>query len=151
MTRVADLPIRSGPHPSSARRTTHNDIGLARIRRVVDDFYDRIQRHPRLSEPFRVVEDWASHKARLTHFWWLSLGGEAYASYEYRVGAKHATVGINDELVDAWLALFRTTLDDHLPEALADAWFQRAARMGDSLRMLGAFYAKRAATHSIST
>ncbi len=144
MSGVADLPIHSARHPGDTRRTTHDDIGLARIRRIVDVFYDRVRRHPCLAEPFLMVEDWPSHKARLTHFWWLSLGGEAYAPYQYRVGAKHATVGISDELVDEWLALFRVTLDEHLPKALADAWFHRASRMGDSLRMLSEFYAQRA-------
>jgi len=151
VSRASDLPIHSAPHPAGKRRTTHDEIGLARIRRVVDDFYDRIQRHPKLAVPFGIVEDWPSHKARLTHFWWLSLGGEAYAPYAYRVGAKHATVGISNELIDEWLTLFRVTLDEHLPKALADAWFQRASRMGDSLRMLSTFYAQRAAAQQPST
>lgn len=143
MSEIDCLPIHAARHANAARRSTHSDIGLSRMRRVVDDFYDRVQRHPTLAEPFGAVADWPTHKARLTHFWWLSLGGDAYAPYAYRVGAKHADVGVTSALVDDWLVLFRTTLDDHLPPPLAQAWFQRARRMGDSIRLLSTFYEQR--------
>ncbi len=121
------------------QRDTHDQIGHERIQAVVDDFYDRIQRHPTLAEPFRRVTDWPGHKARLTHFWWLSLGGERYRDDEFRVGPAHMSLGITDPLVDDWLALFRAVLDDHLPADLADAWFARAEHMGRSIRMLAQF------------
>lgn len=140
MVQLNDIPILSANSGATRQRETHARIGLETVRAVVDDFYDRIQRHPTLAERFAVVEDWDEHKARLTHFWWISLGGQAYAPYRYRIGEKHAPVGVTHALVDDWLALFRTTLDDHLPTHLADAWIERAERMGDSLRMLSDFY-----------
>lgn len=124
-------------------RDTHERIGLGRIAAVVDDFYERVRSHPTLAVPFAPVGDWPDHKARLTHFWWIGLGGRAYADYRYDIGRKHAPVGVTPALIDDWLTLFRATLDDHLPRALADAWFIRAQRMGDSLRLLTEFYARK--------
>lgn len=120
-------------------RRTHEAIGREAIARVVDDFYDRIQRHPTLAEPFQRVQDWPEHKARLTHFWWISLGGERYRDDQYRVAPAHLPLGITDELVDDWLALFRETLSRHLEPELAEAWYARAAHMGRSIRMLSYF------------
>lgn len=120
-------------------RNTHEAIGLAAMAAVVDDFYDRIQAHPTLAEPFERIDDWPEHKARLTHFWWLSLGGKAYRDDQYRVGPLHMSLGINDELVDDWLALFNQVLHEHLDPELAQAWYQRAANMGRSIRMLASF------------
>lgn len=120
-------------------RNTHEAIGRDTVAAVVDDFYDRVQRHPTLAEPFLRVSDWPEHKARLTHFWWISLGGDAYRDDEYRVGPAHIGMGVPPELVDDWLALFRATLDAHLPPELADPWFDRARNMGRSIRMMLAY------------
>ena len=137
----AEVPVSEINRP----RTTHRLIGHEVMTSVVDDFYDRIQRHPRLAEPFGIVDDWVEHKARLVHFWWVSLGGAPYADYRYRVAEKHLAVGITSELVDDWLELFHITLHEHLPPEPAALWFQRAQRMGRSLRMLNEFYSRKAA------
>jgi len=140
MNDIHDIPIRSTRTSAERQRQTYALIGWPAVRAVVDDFYDRIQWHPTLAQPFAVVTDWEHHKARLTHFWWISLGGDAYAPYRYRIGEKHAPVGVTHALIDDWLTLFRRTLEDHLPPDLAGLWFERAQRMGDSLRMLSDFY-----------
>ncbi|MDN5848337.1 MAG: group III truncated hemoglobin [Nitrococcus sp.] len=119
------------------QRDTHTAIGLEAICQVVDDFYNRIQRHPTLAEPFTRVTDWPEHKARLSHFWWISLGGERYRDDHYRVASTHLPIGISDALVDDWLALFQSTLKEHLESELAAQWYQRAEHMGRSIRMLG--------------
>lgn len=111
----------------------HDLIGLSAIAAVVDDFYGRIQRHPTLAEPFQRIADWPEHKARLTHFWWCSLGGKRYREDRYRVAPLHAELNVTRTQVNDWLALFRQTLSDHLPAELAAAWFRRAALMGRSL------------------
>lgn len=117
-------------------RDTYALVGRAKIAAVVDDFYERVRRHPSLAESFGIVTDWAEHKARLTHFWWLSLGGPAYRQDRYRVAEKHMSVGVTPALVADWLDLFRATLADHLPQDLTDAWYGRAANMGASLSLL---------------
>jgi len=45
-------------------------IGKPSVDKVVDDFYNRIQIHSTLSEPFSIVSHWDEHKVKL-----LSSGG----------------------------------------------------------------------------
>ncbi|MGA7802153.1 MAG: group III truncated hemoglobin [Gammaproteobacteria bacterium] len=135
------MPSQDG---AAFRRQTHERIGHDRVAAVVDDFYERVQAHPALAVPFLMVNDWALHKARLTHFWWVALGGRRYRPDRYDVAGKHLAVGVNDALVDDWLALFDATLRDHLPPELAHAWLERARLMGVSVRQTTAFYARKA-------
>lgn len=114
-------------------------IGRATVEAVVADFYARVREHPQLSIPFARVKDWAAHEAHIAHFWWTSLGGERYREADYRVGPKHADVGVTTPLMQHWLGLFRATLDAHLPPDLAAPWFERALKIGESLLLLTQF------------
>jgi hemoglobin len=109
------------------------DIGRERVARVVDVFYERIQTHPSLKKPFAVVHDWPAHKAILTHFWWVSLGGKRYLDYSYAVARKHHESGFTPELLVDWLALFRDVIMSELPPELAAGWMTRAEVIGQSL------------------
>ncbi|AEK57966.1 MULTISPECIES: group III truncated hemoglobin [Acidithiobacillus] len=111
-------------------------IGLPTIRAVVDDFYERIQHHPTLAEPFSVVADWDLHKERLTHYWWTVMGGLPYRDFRYALGDKHAPLGLSNALVDDWLALFQETMTDHLEPDLARRWQGMAQGIGESLRLM---------------
>ena len=111
-------------------------IGADKVRHVVSDFYDSVQRHVTLRVPFGSVHDWAEHKAHLAHFWWVTLGGKPYRDKPYRVADKHAAAGFTPELLVDWLALFRETLAAHLPDHLAEHWYARAANIGRSLVLM---------------
>ena len=113
-----------------------HDIGRDRVAETVAAFYSQVRQHPTLSVPFARVQDWPHHLEILTHFWWVTLGGERYLDYSYQVPSKHAEAGFTPALLADWLALFRQTLDAHLPQDQADAWFARAERIGTSLKML---------------
>ncbi len=108
-------------------------IGRERVTRVVDIFYDRIQQHPTLATPFQRVHDWPAHKAILTHFWWVTLGGKRYMDYPYMVARKHEEAGFTPALLQEWLTLFRTTVQEEIPATLAAGWMERAERIGESL------------------
>ncbi|HEY9102841.1 group III truncated hemoglobin [Chitinimonas sp.] len=115
------------------------EIGHSAVAGVVSDFYDRVVRHPSLAQPFAVVEDWPLHKSHLTHFWWVTLGGERYLDYQYNVPPKHEAAGFTPALLTEWLDLFRTVVRAHLSEALADRWIERAERIGLSLKAMHEF------------
>lgn len=121
-------------------RNENELIGLDAIRVVVDEFYNRIQVHPTLAEPFEIIEDWPEHKEKLAHFWWLSLGGEPYANFQYDVGPKHMVLPINDSHVDEWLDLFYEVMAKHIPEEHAEAWHFRARNMGRAIRMMVSYH-----------
>ena len=116
-----------------------HQLGLDTVSRVVSDFYDEIQRHPTLRVPFGIVHDWTEHKQHLAHFWWVTLGGKPFRDQPYRVADKHAAAGFTPALLVDWLALFRETLAKHLPEALAEQWYARAANIGRSLEYMHEF------------
>ena len=120
-----------------------NEIDLATVAGVVSDFYDRVQRHPNLAAPFSIVMDWPEHKAHLTHFWWVTLGGRRYRDKPYKVAEKHATAGFTPALLLEWLALFKDTLNAHVAADLADAWYARAEHIGRSLTLMHEFQARR--------
>jgi hemoglobin len=117
-------------------RDIAHEIGRDRVAETVAAFYSRVRQHPQLSVPFARVQDWPHHLEILTHFWWVTLGGERYLDYSYQVPGKHAEAGFTPELLVDWLALFRRTLDEYLPAEQADAWFARAEKIGTSLKLL---------------
>lgn len=119
--------------PVRTRRPGAERIGLAAIREVVDRFYERIQCDPVLASRFATVADWDTHKARLTHFWWVALGGPAYAPYRYRVVEKHRDIGVTRVEIERWLEIFSECVQTQLPESLATCWLHRARAMGASL------------------
>lgn len=121
--------------PQNMRDIAH-EIGRDRIAEVVAAFYSAVRQHPTLSVPFARVHDWPAHLEILTHFWWVTLGGERYLDYSYQVPAKHAEAGFTPELLQDWLALFQTTLTSHLPPDQAVPWIERARKIGTSLNLL---------------
>jgi hemoglobin len=117
-------------------RDISSHIGLDKVKAVIGDFYDRVQEHPTLRRPFEIVDDWEEHKAHLSHFWWVTLGGRPYRNKPYQVAHKHAMAGFSPELLVDWLNLFRATLNSHLPADTAEEWFARAANIGRSLKLM---------------
>ena len=110
-----------------------HEIGLCRIAKVVDEFYSRVQKHPTLQEPFRVVGNWGDHRARLTYFWWMVLGGKGLGSLHLDVVSKHVRAGFTVELLSDWLTLFREVVHSIVPRDMASAWMDRATRLGKTL------------------
>lgn len=113
-----------------------HQIGRERVAEVVAAFYAQVRVHPTLSVPFARVTDWPHHLEILTHFWWVSLGGERYLDYSYEVPRKHAEAGFTPDLLQDWLALFQQTLLEHLSPELAVPWIERARKIGTSLKLL---------------
>jgi hemoglobin len=120
-----------------------NELGLTAVGRVVSEFYDRVQQHQALAEPFSIVHDWTEHKAHLTHFWWVTLGGKRYREQPYSVAQKHAAAGFTPALLVEWLALFKQTLNAHLPREYAEEWYARAVHIGRSLVLMHEFHCRK--------
>ena len=120
-----------------------NHIGRDKLHAVVTDFYDRVQLHPALSQPFSIVTDWSHHKEHLAHFWWVTLGGERYRDEPYSVAEKHALAGFTPALLQDWLALFKQVLSSHLSAEHAEEWYARAETIGRSLVFMHEFRARK--------
>ena len=109
------------------------------IRRLLDLFYGRVRRDPLLGPVFaRAVgttdAEWAPHLARLRDFW----SSVMLASGRYRgdpFSAHLRLPGIEPAMFDRWLALFGEACAEVFEPAVADAFRERAGRIGRSLRM----------------
>ena len=117
-------------------RDIAHEIGREKVAEVVAAFYAQVREHPALSVPFARVHDWPHHLEILTQFWWVTLGGERYLDYSYQVPSKHAEAGFTPTLLKDWLSLFEQTLKNSLPPAQAQAWLERAQKIGTSLSLL---------------
>ena len=111
-------------------------IGMDTVKGVVVEFYSRVRAHPQLSVPFLRVHDWPAHIHILTHFWWVTLGGNRYLSHNYEVAQKHEKAGFTPALLVEWLTLFTQTVQSAVPPELAVPWLDRAQRMGKSLTLM---------------
>jgi hemoglobin len=114
-------------------------VGLERVGQVVANFYAAVREHPTLKTPFERVTDWRQHECILTHFWWVTLGGERYLEYRYRVAERHMAAGFTPALLEDWHGLFARTVKASLPPELAEAWLERARNIGASLVMMHAW------------
>lgn len=103
------------------------------INRVVSAFYAKVEVDRYLRGPFNVVSDWPHHIERLTHFWWVRLGGKPYMEASYNPIQKHFETGFSEELLDVWLTLFKEILDKNLTSDQAQLWFSFAQQMGAAL------------------
>jgi hemoglobin len=117
-------------------RDIAHEIGRDKVAEVVAAFYAQVRQHPTLSVPFARVQDWPHHLEILTHFWWVTLGGQRYLEYSYEVPSKHAEAGFTPALLKDWLGLFQHTLECMLPAEQAQAWLERAQKIGTSLSLL---------------
>ncbi len=117
-------------------RDVAEEIGHERVARVVEQFYAAVRQHPALGVPFGHVTDWTTHEHKLTHFWWVSLGGTRYLDHRYKIAERHAAAGFSPDLLVVWLNLFADTLEANLPRPLAQAWLERAHHLGKSLVMM---------------
>lgn len=109
---------------------------------VVDDFYHQVQGDELLSVPFQSVHDWPEHIERLTHFWWVRLGGDRYLEVSYNPVMKHYQAGFNREYLVRWLELFHGTIDRYLGKPQAELWKLISAQMGEGLSLRNEYYKK---------
>ena len=106
---------------------------FADIYNVVNRFYTQVSNDPVLQVPFSSVEDWPHHIDRLTHFWWMRLGGRAYMEARYNPVARHFVAGFNALFLKRWLGLFHETQRELLRPEQAELWGDLASRMGQAL------------------
>jgi hemoglobin len=117
-----------------------NQISEDAIRHLVDQFYAKVRTDSELGPIFEhaIRGDWEPHLAKMRDFWssvMLTSG-----RYKGNPVAVHGRVeGIESELFDRWLALFRETCRELFDESTAEAFQAKAARIAESLK-LALFY-----------
>ena len=110
------------------------------IRDLVDQFYAKVRADSELGPVFEhaIRGDWEPHLAKMRDFWssvMLTSG-----RYKGNPVAVHGRVeGMESELFDRWLTLFRETCRELFDESIAEAFQAKAARIAESLK-LALFY-----------
>lgn len=102
------------------------EIGLRRIATVVDSFYCQMMVRSDLKEPFCRVGTWAEHKARMTYFWWVALGGNPGSEEHLRLIDHQREDGFDSGALDGWMQLFAKVVHANLKRGLAEAWIEQA-------------------------
>jgi hemoglobin len=104
---------------------TPEGLDEAMIRAVVERFYADARRDPVVGPVFNrvIAEVWSS----------MLLGSGRYAG---RPMPKHMAIPeLSDSHFRRWLALFRRTVEDLCPPAIAELFIERSERIGNSFRM----------------
>ena len=105
------------------------------IARLVHAFYARVRQDELLGPVFDAhVSDWDHHLAKLVDFWSSIL--LRTGRYSGTPMQKHASLaGLNPELFERWLALFRQTAAEQPNGAMAARACEMAQRIAQSLWM----------------
>lgn len=98
--------------------TDRKDIEL-----LVDRFYDQVRADEILS-PFFGKVNWSTHLPIMYSFWSSAILGEQ--SYRGNPFQKHLHLAIGREHFEAWLALFKKTVDENFAGENADQIKSRA-------------------------
>ncbi len=124
---------------ASPPRGTSGLLTEAGIRQLLDLFYGRVRRDPKLGPVFvRAVgtsdADWKRHLARLADFWsTMMLRSGRYHGDPF--SAHLRLPDLEPAMLDRWLALFGETCAELFEPDLADAFRKRADRIARSLCM----------------
>lgn len=106
----------------------------AEIAQLVERFYEKARADSLLNPVFEfAVNDWDKHHRIVQDFWSRTLlGTQRYKGHPYGI---HASLPIRPEHFDRWLALFRETAREELPEAAANQAIARAEHMAESFKV----------------
>ena len=114
-------------------------IDEAGLERLIPRFYARVREDDQLGPVFNdIVENWPDHLEKLVAFW----SSVMLTSGRYKgnpVAVHRRVTGIEMELFDRWLSLFRETSRKLFVDEMADALLEKAARIAESLK-LALFY-----------
>ncbi|KJS23767.1 MAG: hypothetical protein VR75_18145 [Hyphomonadaceae bacterium BRH_c29] len=115
-------------------------IDEALVSDMVDDFYARARKDPLLGPVFETAigdaAEWDAHFDKLKAFWsGVALGTRRYSG---RPMPAHLRLpGLTHAHFERWLALFRETLDELMPNpAAADFFHDRASLIGRNFQAM---------------
>ncbi len=106
------------------------------IHNVIHAFYEKLMQHPDLAHFFKHIEDFAEHEKRITDFWWISMGGKLEQPPKIDMIGKHFPLGIKQQDLETWLALFSETLEQQLAEEKALYWMDKVMKIAARLKQI---------------
>ncbi len=106
--------------------TTLDDVKL-----LVDTFYGKVRKDELLGPVFddRIQDRWPQHLQKMYTFWQtVLLGEQTYFSSPF---PPHATLPVNEQHFNRWLALFSETLEELFEGKIKEEAMWRAGKMAD--------------------
>ncbi|MDD4914100.1 MAG: group III truncated hemoglobin [Methylococcales bacterium] len=119
-------------------KDTQNQVTEQQIAELVRRFYERAANDDGLQTIFAAaIHDWDAHHRIVENFWSkVLLNTDRYHGSPYPL---HARLPLQLEHFDRWLALFRQTAGEVLPEQAAAQAIARAEHMAESFKV-GMFF-----------
>ncbi len=136
---MTNIRLRSADERRAEIQTTAQGLGIdqAYISLLVETFYARVRREPRIGPIFEAAigEDWDHHLAKLKDFWAsVALSTGQYSGKPVPAHQKHSHIKPAD--FEVWLGLFEQTLRDTAPKPETVPFFmERAGRIAQSLQL----------------
>ena len=111
-------------------------INYQQVEQVVHAFYEKLIHHAELGHFFQRIDDFTSHKKRISDFWWLTMGGKLDSPPKIDMIGKHFPLGIKQENLETWLVIFGETLGEELDEEAAKIWMDKALQIGARIQQI---------------
>jgi len=106
------------------------------IENVIHAFYAKVTGHHQLGHFFEHLDDFGEHEKRIVEFWWISMGGKLEQPPKIDMIGKHFPLGIKQQDLEVWLALFRETLGQQLAENKALIWMDKVMLIAARLKQI---------------
>ena len=118
--------------------TQHNIPTYEEIARVIRAFYGRLTVHPQLGHFFEGIENFSEHEQRIIDFWFMAMGGKPEPAPTPKIDmiGKHFPLGITEEDLQIWLALFTETLAQEITDEKARYWLDKAMTIAARLKQI---------------
>jgi len=113
---------------------------LEDIKLLVDDFYGRIRKDELLKDIFnhKIEDRWPAHLQRMYDFWQtVLLDQKAYSGSPF---LPHATLPVEKQHFDRWIALFNATVDTHFEGEKAEKAKMQSGKMAEMFQYKIAYY-----------
>lgn len=117
-------------------KALHPSIDEAQVSNLVESFYSKVRKHPRLAMLFAggMSMDWPDHLDVMKRFWRSML--MQTREYGGKPVPAHAKLeGLEPEDFAEWLKLFRETAKETCPADAAALYINRAETIARSLQM----------------
>ncbi|MCW8933125.1 MAG: group III truncated hemoglobin [Gammaproteobacteria bacterium] len=106
------------------------------IEAVIHSFYKKTMANQQLGHFFDHLEDIEEHEKRIAGFWWISMGGKLDNPPKIDMIGKHFPLGIKQDDLEVWIALFSETLEQELTEDKALFWMDKVMTIAARLKQI---------------
>ena len=113
-----------------------NTPSYEEVETVIHSFYKKLMASQRLGHFFEHLESFDEHEKRIVDFWWISMGGKLENPPKIDMIGKHFPLGIKQQDLEEWIALFSETLEQELAENKGLFWMDKVMTIAARLKQI---------------